>query len=173
MSRQAAIASSYVLTMAQYNAWQNGNIYETASQLTDAQRHENRGAFFNSISRTLNHILWADQVWLHRLTGSAKPAATSIAAGLVQFEVWSDLKFARTATDDQIEQWARALTESDFKGDLTWLSGATGKDMVTSRSIAMVHLFNHQTHHRGQVHAMLTGFGLKPSVTDLPFAPFL
>lgn len=173
MGAGADITPGFVLTMARYNTWQNLNIYETACGLTDAQRSEDRGAFFQSIAQTLNHIVWADQMWLHRLYGTERPAAPTLAAGLTQFQTWQGLTDYRRLLDERIEGWAASLSADDIDGELGWLSGATGKAMTTRRSIAIAHMFNHQTHHRGQVHAILTGFGLKPGPTDLPFAPFL
>jgi uncharacterized damage-inducible protein DinB len=166
---QAVIDPGYVRTMAAYNAWQNKNIYDSASRLPESQLTADRGAFFKSISQTLNHILWADEMWLHRLTGRAKPAASSIEAGLGQYAAWQDLKVARNNLDSVIERWASGITPPDLTGDLNWVSGATGQAMTTPRTVAIMHMFNHQTHHRGQVHAILTGFGIKPGPTDLPF----
>lgn len=160
---------SYVRTLARYNSWQNTNIYGAAGALSDAQRKEDRGAFFGSIHATLNHILWADQVWLHRLGAAAPPAKPSIAAGLSLHESWEALSEERRSFDALIENWANHLQPSDLEGDLTWYSGATGRELTHPRAFLAVHLFNHQTHHRGQVHALLTGFGIKPGVMDLPF----
>ncbi|MBN9352839.1 MAG: damage-inducible protein DinB, partial [Hyphomicrobium denitrificans] len=66
------ISAAYVQTMARYNAWQNRNVYDAAEKLTDAQRRENRGAFFGSIHATLNHLLWADQIWLSRFGAGSR-----------------------------------------------------------------------------------------------------
>ena len=167
------ITPEYVRTLARYNLWQNTNIYGAASTLADDQRREDRGAFFRSIHATLNHILWADQMWLTRFGAATAPAAKSIAEGLEQFGDWSELVTAREKFDRLIEAWADQLGDEGLAGDLTWYSGATGREMTRPRSITVVHVFNHQTHHRGQVHAMLTGFGVKPGPTDLPFASFV
>ncbi len=79
----------------------------------------------------------------------------------------------RNSFDQIIRSWADHLEPSALDGDLTWVSGATGREMTRPRASVVVHIFNHQTHHRGQVHAMLTGFGINPGVTDLPFGPDL
>lgn len=168
---QAAIDPAYARMMAAYNTWQNQNIYDAASRLPESQLTADRGAFFKSISQTLNHILWADEMWLHRLSGRKKPAAATLADGLSQWPDWTNLKSARTNLDADITRWAAELKPTDLSGDLNWVSGATGEAMTTPRTAAIVHMFNHQTHHRGQVHAILTGFGIKPGPTDLPFGP--
>lgn len=165
------ITPRYVEAMARYNAWQNVNLYDAASELTDTQRREDRGAFFRSIHATLNHILWADQMWLMRFGGAEPPAAKTIAEGIAQFEDWQELKARRTTFDAVIQNWAAKVTPADLDGNLEWYSASVGRNMSTPRVLTVMHLFNHQTHHRGQVHAMLTGFGIKPGVTDLPFGP--
>jgi uncharacterized damage-inducible protein DinB len=163
------ITPGYVQTMARYNTWQNENIYGCAARLDDENRKAHRGAFFGSIHATLNHILWADQMWLWRFGVNDRPAAQTIADGLNQFEDWTQLSLKRAAFDAHIEAWASKLTDQNLGGDLEWVSGGTGKDMKTPRWLAITHIFNHQTHHRGQVHTLLTGFGIKPGITDLPF----
>jgi uncharacterized damage-inducible protein DinB len=163
------ITPGYVQTMARYNAWQNENIYSAAGRLNDENRKAHRGAFFGSIHATLNHILWADQMWLWRFGASERPAPPTITDGLEQFENWDELHAARKNFDATIGAWAAQLSESDLTGNLEWVSGGTGQNMSTPRWVAITHLFNHQTHHRGQVHALLTTCGVKPGITDLPF----
>lgn len=165
------ITPAYVQTMARYNAWQNRSLYGAADTLTDAQRRENRGAFFGSIHVTLAHILIGDQLWMYRLAGTAKPVVMSIADSLKAFPEWDGLKRERVAFDEQIARWADALEPSAFAGDLTWYSYAAGRESSKPRWLLVTHMFNHQTHHRGQVHCMLTGFGCKPDDTDIPFMP--
>ena len=86
------ITPQYVRTMADYNRWQNQNLYGAADKLTDAQRKEQRGAFFGSIHATLNHLLWADQIWMSRLAGTPKPKAAGIPQSISMYEDWSELK---------------------------------------------------------------------------------
>ncbi|MGL4395682.1 MAG: DinB family protein [Hyphomicrobium sp.] len=163
------ITPAYVATMADYNAWQNDNIFGAAGRLTDAARTSDRGAFFKSIHATLNHLLWADQMWLMRFKAGNAPAAKTIAEGLEQYGAWDTLVAERKICDDAIKAWAARVTDADIAAELKWYSGGAGRDMVTPMNIAVTHLFNHQTHHRGQVHCMLTGLGVKPGLTDLPF----
>ncbi len=167
------ITPEFVATMARYNKWQNSSIFGAAGRLGDLDRKAERGAFFGSIHATLNHVLWADQMWLMRFGAAAGPDTKTLNAGLSQFESWQELMGERETFDAVIGDWATALTTADLEGDLSWVSGATGRAMTTPKWIAVTHLFNHQTHHRGQVHCLLTGFGIKPEMTDLPFAPFL
>ena len=165
------ITTGYVRKMAAYNRWMNETIYAACEQLSDADRKTDRGAFFGSIHATLNHILWADQMWMHRLTGSEKPKASGITGSLEQHADFDDLKRERAAFDAMIEDWAASLDPAWLEGELNWHSGSTGRDMASPRWILVTHMFNHQTHHRGQVHCLLTQFGMETPVTDLPFAP--
>jgi uncharacterized damage-inducible protein DinB len=162
------ITPDYVRTMVRYNMWQNENIYGAADALTDAQRKEQRGAFFGSIHGTLNHLLWADQTWMSRLAGTPKPKAPDIPGSTGMFEIWEDLKREREAFDGVISAWAEGLDRGWLEGDLTWYSGAAGREVTKPRWLLVTHLFNHQTHHRGQVHCLLTQYGVKPGPTDLP-----
>lgn len=82
---------------------------------------------------------------------------------------WEALKPARNALDHRIAEWAAALSEDELAGALTWHSGAIGRTLTRPRSELVVHFFNHQTHHRGQVHALLTSFGARPDDTDIAF----
>ncbi|WP_045835085.1 DinB family protein [Hyphomicrobium sp. 99] len=163
------ISPSYVRTLARYNSWQNTNLYGASESLSDAQRKEDRGAFFGSIHATLNHLLWADQTWMNRFGAAPPPGKRSIAEGVSLFEAWDELREERRRFDRVIQDWADNLEPSALEGELTWVSGATGRELTRPRALLIAHLFNHQTHHRGQVHALLTGFGIKPGMTDMPF----
>lgn len=157
-------------TLARYNAWQNASLYAAAGTLDEAARRAPRGAFFGSIHATLNHLVWADRMWLSRLGRGAAPGG-GIAGSVALYPEWEALCAARRALDAEILDWAEALSEGDLAGDLSWYSGATGQDMARPRALCVLHMFNHQTHHRGQVHAMLTAAGEMPGPTDLVFAP--
>jgi uncharacterized damage-inducible protein DinB len=122
----------------------------------------------------LSHIVFGDQVWLYRFTGDEtfKPVgATTIAESVTGFPNWADLKLRRVALDDTIISWAVRMTPADLLGDVTWYSGAMGRDVTRPKWELVTHMFNHQTHHRGQVHCLLTQFGQKPEDTDIPFMP--
>jgi uncharacterized damage-inducible protein DinB len=162
------IGTGYVQRMARYNAWQNENLYSCAERLSDEARRQERGAFFGSIHGTLNHLLWADEIWMSRFCGTPRqragiPESTRLRAG------WEELKRDRVDFDERIIAWADGLAETDIAGDLTYYSGAAKRDIVAPKWQLITHVFNHQTHHRGQVHCMLTQAGLRPGATDLPF----
>jgi uncharacterized damage-inducible protein DinB len=165
------ISPAHAQLMARYNAWQNQSLYREAGKLSDVDRKANRGAFFGSIHGTLTHLIWGDMAWMFRFTGddALKPPPGSIADSVTAIPDWQDLLRRRVALDARIEAWAASLTAEAIAGDLTYHSVATGKTHAKPRWAMIAHMFNHQTHHRGQVHAMLTQCGLQPDDTDIPF----
>ncbi len=160
------IDKTYATTMARYNAWQNRSLYGCAAGLTDEARKAARGAFFGSIHATLNHILWADQMWMARFEGAPSPSV-GVGDSVRMFEDFEALAQARVAMDAAIEDWAQRLDPDWLRGDLTWWSGIRKRDFSKPRHLLVTHFFNHQTHHRGQAHAMLTAAGGRPDDTDL------
>jgi uncharacterized damage-inducible protein DinB len=163
------ITADYIRTMAHYNRWQNENLYGTADKLTDAQRKQQRQAFWGSIHGTLSHLLWADQIWMSRFAGTPRPKAASGAESPTMVEHWEDLKHERQAFDAAIIAWADKIDPQWLKADLTWVSGSSKRELTRPTGMLVTHMFNHQTHHRGQVHCMLTQCGIKPGDTDLPW----
>lgn len=160
------ITPAHAQLMARYNQWQNRSLYAAADQLSDADRKRDQGAFWGSIHGTLNHLLWGDQNWMHRFAGTPRPTIPGKESpGL--FEHWADLKREREAFDETIIGWTDGLNQEWLAGDITWFSGLSGREMTRPRWKIVTHFFNHQTHHRGQVHAMLTRLGAKPEDTDL------
>jgi uncharacterized damage-inducible protein DinB len=164
------ITPDYALTMARYNRWQNASLYGAADTLDEAARREARGAFFGSIHRTLSHLAWGDAMWMSRFDGYARPAQPLKNSG-DEHPDWSALKAARARLDAAILDWAARLSPDWLAGDLSWRSGAAGRDVTRPCAFLVVHFFNHQTHHRGQVHAMLTAAGARPQDTDLFLMP--
>jgi uncharacterized damage-inducible protein DinB len=164
------ITPAYVRTMAAYNAEMNRRWYAAADTLTDAQRREDQGAFFGSIHRTLSHLLWGDRIWMSRFAGWDAPEG-GIPGSTSLYDDWAALKAGRTESDARLLAWAAELDEAALAGDLTWFSGAAGREITKPRWFLVTHMFNHQTHHRGQVHAMLTRLGARTGDTDLPFVP--
>jgi uncharacterized damage-inducible protein DinB len=162
------ITPGYVVTMAAYNSELNRRVYGAALRLDDAERRRDRGAFWKSIHGTLCHLLWGDRMWLSRF-GAAEPPAMAIEASDRMVEDFAALWAERQALDAAIEAWAAGLAQADLEGDLAWWSGAVQRDMVKPRALCVMQTFNHQTHHRGQVHAMLTAAGESTGATDLPF----
>lgn len=164
------ISVDHVRVMARYNAWQNRSLITAADALTDAARREDRGAYFRSIHGTLSHLLWGDRMWLSRFEGAERREA-SIPESPALFSDWQELKAKRAEFDARLEGWAGGLDPSWLYGDLVWYSGATKAERRAPRWFLVTHFFNHQTHHRGQVHAMLTAGGAKPEDTDLMLMP--
>ncbi len=155
---------SHFAMMADYNAWANGRLYAMAGRLPDEQYRRDVGAYFKSLHGTLNHIMCADLIWMHRLTGAGE-CPTSLDATV--FDDFPSLSAARQREDQRIIAYVESL--SDAQMEETWayqmLNGASRKQR---RRETLAHLFNHQTHHRGQAHAILTVLGVRePDGLDL------
>jgi len=166
------ITPEYTRLMARYNRWQNQSLYAAANRLPDTERKRERGAFFGSIHGTLRHVLFGDMIWMHRFTGTtAPPSAKTIAESATAIPDWADLEKQRGAFDKVIIGWADALRPADLEGELGWFSQAVGRQISKPRWLLVTQMFNHQTHHRGQVHCLLTQNHLKMADTDLPFMP--
>ncbi len=161
------ISPAYVVTMATYNSEMNRRLYAAASRLSEAERRADRRAFWRSIHGTLSHLLWGDQMWMSRFAGWPKPSVVQ-ADSATMFESWDELVATRVRADLDIEAWTAQLDAAWLADDLTWFSGSAGREMRRPRGLLVTHFFNHQTHHRGQVHAMLTAAGQRTGDTDLP-----
>jgi uncharacterized damage-inducible protein DinB len=163
------ITPAYCQEMARYNAWQNQSLYMAANALPAAAREQDRGAFFGSIRATLSHLMWGDLMWIARFDGGEGPGG-SISDSAQRYD-WPALWAARPALDARIAAWAWMVSPEELAGEIRWHSFALVRDMAKPYALCAMHLFNHQTHHRGQVHAMLTAAGARPDDTDLPFMP--
>ncbi len=106
---------------------------------------------------------------MSRFAGTPKPKAAGILKSVGMYESWDDLKRERQAFDRVIVDWAERLDPAWLEGDLTWFSGVLRREVARPKWLLVTHFFNHQTHHRGQVHCLLTQYGIDPGVTDLPF----
>lgn len=164
------ITPDYCRLMADYNKWQNSGYLRIVEAMPKAELDEDSGAFFGSIRATLNHLLWGDHIWISRFDGGEGPKlppsehkeyTPTIAA-------WGAERFRM---DGRIGLWAERVKALDLTSDLTWHSGVTGRYITKPMSVLVVGFFNHQTHHRGQVHAMLTAAGRIPPDTDLFLMP--
>lgn len=165
------IDAGYVRTMARYNSWQNTQLIDALKEVPDADLNADRGAFFGSIMATLNHLLWGDTIWLSRFTPTVAPPKVPASEHMTitpNFEAWCA---ERSDLDHVMSDWAAQLSDEALEGDLSWFSGMNQQQMSKPLSVCVVQLFNHQTHHRGQVHAMVTSLGLKAPVSDLAFMP--
>lgn len=164
------IDSDYARLMARYNQWQNQSLFRAAATLSDADRKADRGAFFESIHGTLSHLLWADRVWMSRFDGWARPDTPQAGSGRM-IEHFDRLGRERGEDDARIIAWADAVPEGNLGGPLSFYSGALGSEVTLPLWMCITHFFNHQTHHRGQAHALLTAAGAVPEDTDLFLMP--
>jgi uncharacterized damage-inducible protein DinB len=153
--------------MARYNTWMNGKLYACCARLTDGERKQDMGAFFKSIHGTLNHLLLADRIWMGRFVGPPLMPA-SLAEEL--YADFDELSRERTKMDAEIEAYVARLTDADLAVDLRYQSVLYGP-RVTPMTAAIMHFFNHQTHHRGQLTTLLMQRGIDPGVTDLLALP--
>ena len=162
------ITPEFLRTMAAYNSEMNRRVYGAAERLSDEERRRERGAFWGSIHGTLNHILWGDTMWMSRFDNWEKLAVPARQSSALHEDFFA-LRDARAEADRRISDWAGRVTPDWLTGDLAWVSAILGKEISKPKGLLVVHFFNHQTHHRGQVHAMLTAAGEKTGDTDLPF----
>ncbi|MFK7837495.1 MAG: DinB family protein [Sulfitobacter sp.] len=165
------IDAAYVRVMARYNAWQNKQLSKIVEPMDAAVLTQDRGAFFGTIFGTLNHLLWGDKVWMSRFDPSVLPPQTPFEDHTKltpTISVWGAQRFH---LDGKIRHWADALRSIDLKGSLTFSSVTQRGEVTMLREECVVHFFNHQTHHRGQVHAMLTAAGRDAPVSDLIYMP--
>jgi uncharacterized damage-inducible protein DinB len=156
--------------MSRYNRWMNEKLYAVCAEVSDERRKEDRGAPFRSIHGTLNHLLLADRMWLHRFVGTRFPVAVTTLA----HELYSDfdeLRRERALTDQQIEDWASKLSEHDFAKQLSYVPATSPEERTLPLALCIVHFFNHQTHHRGQLTTLLEQCGSDFGVTDLAWMP--
>ncbi len=164
------ITNEYLQTLSRYNQWQNNEIFKTADTLSDNQRNECHGAFWGSIIGTLSHIYWADQIWLSRFDIIEAPEV-GIKESSIYLSDWNILKSKREALDQQLIDWCDNFDEGIIKGNLEFFSGVLQKTVEIPISTVFTHFFNHQTHHRGQVNALLSLHSKKTGDTDLFLMP--
>ncbi len=155
---------------ARYNRWMNEKIYLTAAELTDDERKKDRGAFFKSIHATLNHILVVDRVWMGRLGGVHLEEGEMGPGGIRSLDQellsnFEELRTERAKTDAAIDAWARSLNEEQSASLFSFVRNGAKSEIPVWW--AATQLFNHQTHHRGQVTTLLVQAGKDPGVTDL------
>ena len=161
---------AWVSAFSRYNRFMNDKLYALAAKLDDEVRKRDSGAFFKSIHGTLNHILLADRVWLGRFQGVAVPSGFMGAGGIrsLDQELYSDFEELwreRALTDEELSTWVEGLTEERLAAPLVYQRG--GQKVETPLFGAVLHVFNHQTHHRGQITTLLTQHGTDIGVTDL------
>ena len=151
-------------TMAKYNAWANARLYAEARGLPDEAYRRNVGAFFGSLHGTLNHLLVTDRIWMRRFTGAGEHPNKLNA---ILFEDLASLERARQAEDKRIVDYVSGLSEADIGKDLDYKTTA-GVAQRGRLGELLTHLFNHETHHRGQAHTIMTVLGIpEPKPLDL------
>ena len=152
---------------AHYNGWANGRLYAAVARLTPEQYRADRGAFFKSIHGTLNHLLITDRIWMQRFTGKGD-APNRLDA--ILFETFDELRAARETEDARIVDFVDSLDGARLAGTIKYRRVSSPELFEQQLAPALAHWFNHQTHHRGQVHAMLTGLvGEAPELDLLIF----
>ncbi|RAX40645.1 DinB family protein [Rhizobium tropici] len=150
--------------LADYNRWANVQVYNAAADLSDAEFHEDRGAFFGSLHGTLNHLLIADRLWMHRFNGTGGVPAS---LDTVLHDTLEGLHSLREAEDRNIMTWLETLDADALAVDITYTSILRPGAIIVPLHAAVSHMFNHHTHHRGQCHTILTSLGKPSLVLDL------
>ena len=138
---------------AGYNAWCNVRLYEAAARVGDPDYRRDRGAFFKSLHGTLNHLLVGDRIWMRRFTGEGELPKTLDA---VLYDDFAMLRIARVAEDARITRYVERLSDADLAGVIRYRTVVRPQEIEQPLAPALDHFFNHQTHHRGQAHALLT-----------------
>jgi len=154
--------------MAQYNQWMNQKIYVVCAKIPDAERKRDLGAFFKSLHGTLNHLLYGDKAWMERL---AQGTYTPQTIGANLYEDFTELRAEREKMDAWILSWASTLDETWLRQPFTYTSNVDKKTRTLPTWCLVMHMFNHQTHHRGQATTLMKQLGHDPGDTDIPFMP--
>ena len=150
--------------LARYNAWANHKLYGAVERLPDGQRRADRGAFFKSLHGTLNHLLVTDRMWMARFAGRPAP---SVRLDAILYDDFDALRAARGEEDTRIITYVDGLDPGALAGTFSFEARSMPGRYVQEIGPALDHLFNHQTHHRGQAHAILTGLGADAPSLDL------
>lgn len=149
---------------AHYNRWANRLLFDAASQLDDDAYNRDCGAFFGSMNGTLNHLLVGDRVWLRRFTGEG-PNPDRLDA-IIEPDL-AALRELREEEDERIIDWVDDIDEKVLAGRFTYTTVTDMRTISQRLEPAMAHFFNHQTHHRGQAHTILSMLGEDPPALDL------
>lgn len=164
------VNAEWLAALARYNRWMNDRLYALSATLSDDERKCDGGAFFKSIHGTFNHILLADRIWLGRFKGVPISDGFMGPGGIrsLDQELYADfeeLRRERVLTDDELSDWISQLTPERLAAPLSIIRRGQRHESPLWWSVA--HVFNHQTHHRGQITTLLTQCGCDPGVTDL------
>lgn len=148
---------------ARYNRVANERLYEQCAQLDLAEYRRERKGSFGTIHNLLNHILLGDRIWMSRFAGGGK---TTPPLNTILFEAFPELRAARTEQDAAIEAFFASADDSFLSRPLHY-TNSRGIEYTDSAPRAVLHFFNHQTHHRGQVHVMLSQTEVRPPSLDM------
>jgi uncharacterized damage-inducible protein DinB len=149
--------------MARYNRLANERLYDSCASVSDDERKRPRKAFFTSIHGTLNHIVTGDRIWMTRFEGGEAP---STGLDAILYDDFAELWAARAIEDQRIDRFVKGLDAAFLEGSIVYINNQ-GKLYADPVRVLLPHFFNHQTHHRGQVHDMLSQAGVRPPVLDL------
>lgn len=158
------IMLDHVRRFARYNRWANRRVYDACAQLSPDDYHAARPSFFGSIHATLNHLLVGDSIWFGRFTGNIPAHMTRL--DMILHETLVELRAARQARDEEIIAFAESLDEAKLNDTFSYANMA-GERFTDPLFPPLMHVFNHQTHHRGQVHGLLSHAGASPPSLDM------
>ncbi|MFD2206459.1 DinB family protein [Kiloniella antarctica] len=153
-----------IIHLSHYNAWANETLYLACSQLSETEYKLERKSYFGSIHNTLNHILVGDRIWFGRLENVLE----NLGLGDILYDDFNNLSSARTIEDQRIISFAEKITQARLDGVLDYKNVA-GDFYSDPMDIIIRHIFNHQTHHRGQVHCLLSQTDVPPPSLDIMY----
>lgn len=157
----------HFLMLAAYNSWANKQLFSALPCLSESEYRQDAGLYYKSIHATLNHILGNDRLWMKRFTGAGDHPKS---ADAILYLAQADLRAARFEEDMRIFQWLEGLSPADLGGRFVFLNMSDMRTISQRLAPALAHMFNHQTHYRGQVHAALSM--LKQKAPDLDMISF-
>jgi uncharacterized damage-inducible protein DinB len=158
------MSSEYFRRLARYNRWANARLYAAALDLSDQSYRLHVGVFFGSLHGTLNHLLLTDRLWLKRLTGEGDHPNQLNA---ILYDDRAELTRARIEEDHRLISVVEKYDEAALSALHSYRT-TSGMPQSQVLSEILMHLFNHQTHHRGQAHACLSILtGAAPPTLDL------
>jgi uncharacterized damage-inducible protein DinB len=153
---------AYFRLLAGYNRWANHELYDAVAKLSSEAYLQKRPAFFKSIHGGLNHLVVTDRIWLGRIEG--KP--TSYKLDQILYDDFGSLRAAREAEDERLAGIVNGIDANRLAGKLVY-TNMRGDSFETPMTLVLGHLFNHESHHRGQVHDMLSQTDVPPPPLDL------
>ena len=160
---------SHYSMFAHYNGWANRRLYDAAAAIPEEDYKANKGAFFGSLHGTLNHLLVGDRIWMNRFTGDG-PVPSQLDE--IVFEELDALKAARETEDDRIIDYIDGLTDGDIQEPFTYRTIVNPREITQPLAPALAHFFNHQTHHRGQAHTLVSMLAGKDAAPPLDLLYF-